>query len=154
MSRTVAARRVLAAARVADAEALWYDLRRWPAFVDGFASMGLWTGEWPQRDARVVWDARPAGRGRVVEQVVEHRPGAWQRVRVEDMRLHGEQTVRFAELPDGCELALELVYELKQGGLAGTVNDLFVVRHALRAALRRTLERFAIELRADRELAT
>jgi hypothetical protein len=150
--RTVSARCLLAGARVADAEALWYDLRRWPAFVDGFASMGLWAGEWPLRDARVVWDTRDA-RGRVVEQVVAHEPGACQRVRVEDSRLHGEQTVRFAERPGGCELALELRYELKQPGVAATVTDLFVVRHALRASLRRTLERFAIELRADRELA-
>jgi hypothetical protein len=152
--RTVAARRVLPGASVAEAEALWYDLRRWPAFVDGFANMGLWTGRWPRTDARVVWDSRPDGRGRVIEQVVAYEPGACQRVRVEDPRLHGEQTVRFAALDDGCELIVELAYELKQPGFGGAITDLFFVRHALRASLRRTLERFAVELRAERELTT
>ncbi len=152
--RTVAASRVLPAAGVADAEALWYDLRRWPGFVDGFGSMALWEGDWPQPDARVVWDSRPGGRGRVIEQVLALEPGASQCVRVEDHQLRGEQTVRFAQVQGGCELTLELAYDLKQPGFGGTVTDLFVVRHALRASLRRTLERFAIELQADRELAT
>ncbi len=151
--RTVAASRLLPGAHVAEVEALWYDLRRWPGFVDGFGSMALWEGEWPRRDARVVWDSRPGGRGRVVEQVLAHEPGASQRVRVEDHRLHGEQTIRFAQVHGGCELTLELAYDLKQGGFGGTVTDLFFVRRSLRASLRRTLERFAIELRADRELA-
>ncbi len=152
--RTVAASRMLPGADVSDAEALWHDLRRWPGFVDGFGSMALWEGEWPQRDARVVWDSRPGGRGRVVEQVLGHEPGAWQRVRVEDHQLRGEQTIRFTGVEGGCELTLELAYDLKQPGFGGAVTDLFFVRHALRASLRRTLERFAIELRADRELAT
>ncbi len=151
---TVRAHRVVPGARVADAEALWYDLRRWPGFVDGFGSMALWEGEWPLRDARVVWDSRPEGRGRVVEQVLAHEPGASQRVRVEDHQLYGEQTVRFAQVQGGCEVTLELAYDLKRPGFGGALTDAFFVRHALRASLRRTLDRFAIELRADRELAT
>ncbi|HVL31579.1 MAG TPA: SRPBCC family protein [Solirubrobacteraceae bacterium] len=152
--RTVAAHELVPGARVADAEALWYDLRRWPGFVDGFGSMALWEGEWPARDARVVWDSRPDGRGRVAEQVIAHEPGASQRVGVEDHQLRGEQTIRFAQSDRGCRVTLELTYELKRPGVGGALADLFFVRHALRASLRRTLERFAIELRADRDLAT
>jgi uncharacterized membrane protein len=150
--RTIAARRVLPNASVADAEALWSDLRRWPGFVDGFASVGRIEGEWPCPDARLVWDSPPGGRGRVVEQVVAHEPGAAQRVRVEDAQLRGTQAVAFAAREGGCEMTLELAYELKRPGLGGVLTDLFFVRHALRESLRRTLDRFAIELRADQEL--
>ena len=150
--RTIAARRVLAGASVAEAEALWHDLSRWTGFVDGFAGVGRLQGEWPQTGARLIWDSRPGGRGRVLEQVVAHVPGASHAVRVEDPQLHGTQTVTFAALGGGCEMTLELAYELKRPGLGGVLTDLFFVRHALRESLRRTLDRFAIELRADQEL--
>jgi polyketide cyclase/dehydrase/lipid transport protein len=150
--RTIVARRVLPGAVVAEAEALWHDLRRWPGFVDGFAAIGRLEGAWPQRGARLVWDSRPGGRGRVVEQVLAHEPGASHSVRVEDPQLHGTQTVRFGRLGSSCEMALELAYELKRPGLGGVVTDVFFVRHALRESLRRTLDRFAIELQADRDL--
>ena len=150
--RTIATRRVLAGASIADAEALWSDLRRWPGFVDGFASIARIEGEWPCLQARLVWDSRPGGRGRVVEQVVAHEPGASQRVRVEDAQLRGTQAVAFAAREDGCEMTLELAYELKRPGFGGVLTDVFFVRHALRESLRRTLERFAIELQADQEL--
>jgi hypothetical protein len=152
--RTIAARRVLPGARVADAEALWSDLRRWPGFVDGFASVGRIEGEWPRPQARLVWDSRPGGRGRVVERVEAREPGAWQRVRVEDAQLRGTQLVVFEAFEGGCEMTLQLAYELKRPGFGGVLTDVFFVRHALRESLRRTLERFAIELRADRELTT
>ncbi len=150
--RTISARRVLPGAIVAEAEALWHDLARWPGFVDGFATIGRLEGSWPQKGARVVWDSRPGGRGRVVEKVLSHEPGAAHSVRVEDPQLHGTQTVRFAPLGESCEVTLELAYELKRPGIGGAVTDVFFVRHALRESLRRTLERFAIELQADRDL--
>jgi hypothetical protein len=151
--RTIAARRVLPGASVSEAEALWHDLGRWPGFVDGFASVGRLEGEWPQPGTRLVWDSRPGGRGRVVERVVALEPGASHRVRVEDPQLHGEQVVYFAPVENSCEMTLELAYELKRPGFGGTLTDLFFVRHALRESLRRTLNRFAIELQFDRELS-
>jgi hypothetical protein len=152
--RTITARRLLPGARVADAEALWNDLRRWPGFVDGFASVGRLEGQWPRPQARLIWDSRPGGRGRVVEQVEAYEPGARQRVRVEDAQLRGTQAVVFDALVAGCEVTLELSYELKRPGFGGVLTDVFFVRHALRESLRRTLDRFAIELRSDRELAS
>jgi Polyketide cyclase / dehydrase and lipid transport len=152
--RTIAARRVLPGVRVAEAESLWNDLRRWPGFVDGFASVGRLEGEWPLPQARLVWDSRPGGRGRVVEQVEDHEPGAWQRVRVEDAQLRGTQVVVFEALEGGCDMTLQLAYELKRPGFGGVLIDVFFIRRALRESLRRTLERFAIELVSDRELAS
>jgi hypothetical protein len=150
--RTIVARRVLPGASAAEAEALWLDLGRWAGFVDGFASVGRLEGDWPQPGARLLWDSRPGGRGRVLENVLAHDPGAAHRVRVEDTQLHGTQTAGFAALGSGCEMTLELAYELKRPGFGGSLTDLFFVRHALRESLRRTLNRFAIELQADRDL--
>ncbi|HSD81316.1 MAG TPA: hypothetical protein VLB47_11660, partial [Solirubrobacteraceae bacterium] len=60
--------------RASAAEALWYDTRRWPAFVDGLKHVASVEGDWPGAGARVVWDSHPGGRGRVVERVVAHEP--------------------------------------------------------------------------------
>ena len=138
---------------ISDAERLWYDLTRWPSFVEGFAHVTKREGDWPRPGSRIVWNSVPAGRGLVSERVTAYEVRVAQTVDVEDPRLTGSQTISFAAAGDGrCRVALELDYRLKQGGpFAGVVDALFV-RRALRDALRRTLSRFARELRADREL--
>ena len=45
--------------RAADAEALWYDRHRWPAWIDGFGHLVTLEGDWPQAGAHVVWDSPP-----------------------------------------------------------------------------------------------
>jgi hypothetical protein len=50
-------------ALASQAEELWYDTSRWPTFVDGLAHVSKVDGDWP-RAGRVVWDAKPGGRGR------------------------------------------------------------------------------------------
>ena len=151
--RTVVARQLLPGASVDEAARLWFDLSRWPSFVDGFGAMALWHGEWPQRDARVVWDSRTNGRGRVVEHVLEYEPGVTQLVGVEDPQLDGTQRVTFSATDGGCVIGLELSYELKRApGPGRALADLLFVRRALGDALRRTLRRFAVELQADREI--
>lgn len=156
--RTVSARHDLPDTSVGEAEALWFNLNRWSSFVDGFARVARLEGNWPLAGARVIWDSREGGRReRVVEKVVEHKRGEGQRVQVEDAQLTGTQSIRFIALDDeggGTAVELELSYELKRHGLGRIVSDLFLVRHELRESLRRTLARFAVELEADRELAS
>jgi hypothetical protein len=142
---------VTVTATVPAAERLWYDLSRWPAFVDGFGHLAKEEGDWPRAGARVVWDSRPGGRGRVVERVVEHREGEGQRVAVEDERMSGEQSVTFAEEGDDVTVALALEYQLKVGGPLQRVVDRLFVRRALGDSLRRTLARFSVELAAEVE---
>ncbi len=137
---------------VGEAEALWYDPRRWPNFVDGFGHVVKVEGDWPRAGARVVWDSTPAGRGRVSEQVVHHEPGAGQALAVEDPRLRGTQRVSFVPRDGRTEVRLELEYQLKEGNPLTPVVDLLFIRRALRDSLRRTLARFANELAAEREL--
>ena len=151
---TVVARQLLPEATAAEAEALWLDRERWPSFIDGFGAMAIYHGDWPAVGSRTVWDSLRNGRGRVAEQVVEYEPGVTQLVEVEDPALTGEQRVRFHAVEGGCEISLELAYELKRGRGAGArLTDVFFVRRALADALRRTLRRFAVELQAEREMA-
>ncbi|HWC25500.1 MAG TPA: SRPBCC family protein [Solirubrobacteraceae bacterium] len=151
--RTVVARQQLPGASVDEAQRLWFDLARRPSFVDGFGALARSEGDWPHAGARIVWDSLPGGRGRVVEHVLEYEPGVAQIVRVEDPALTGTQRVRLQAVDGGCAIVLELAYELKRhAGGATALRDVLFVRRALGESLRRTLRRFAIELRAEREL--
>lgn len=117
--------------------ALWYDPARWPAFVDGLKAIERADPEWPEA-GRVQWASTPHGPGRTRETALGDG-----RVAVEDERLRGTRTVVY----ENEQLLVTLDYTLKQG------NPLFgfFIRRALRDSLRRTVERFAVERRADAE---
>ncbi len=131
--------------RVSDAEALWYDQRRWPAFVDGFGHVTKTEGTWPAVGAVVLWASTPGGRGLVREEVVAYEVRGGCAVAVEDESITGTQTIAFA--PGAMTLTLE--FALKQRNV---LTALFV-RRAFGDSLRRTVARFARELRGDLELA-
>ena len=137
---------------ISEAERLWYDLDRWPGFVDGFHHLAKREGDWPKEGARLLWDSVPDGRGRVDERVVAYEVRAGQTVQVEDPRMSGRQSIAFSAGEEGmCKVTLSLDYRLKIGGPFGPVVDALFVGRALRDSLRRTLSRFARELRSDRE---
>ena len=132
--------------RVVDAEELWYDPHRWAAWIDGFGHVAKLEGEWPQIGARLLWDSRPQGRGRVLERVVAYEPRRGQSLEVEDEKLTGVQTVAFEPENDEVRVSLTLEYSLKEGN---RLLDLLFVRRALRDSLNRTLTRFSHERRAE-----
>jgi len=140
--------------RVAEAEALWYDASRWPAWIDGFGHLVDLEGPWPAVGARRVWDAPPgSGRGRVAERVLAHEPRGGQRLRFEDARLEGEQEVSF--VPEGTgrvRVTLTTHWRSKPGRPLRALADLTLVRRSLVLSMRATLGRFAIERRAEAEL--
>jgi hypothetical protein len=123
-----------------DAEALWYDPARWPAWVDGFGHVVELADGWPG-EGRLVWESRPGGRGRVLERVTAHAPRAGQTVAVEDAR----ERVRV-------RVTLSLEYELKERHMFTWAVDRLFVRRAMTESLRRTLTRFAQERRGEVEL--
>jgi Polyketide cyclase / dehydrase and lipid transport len=143
--------RVDVSAQASDAEALWYDTRRWPAFVDGCKHVARIDGDWPHEGARVVWDSYPGGRGRVLEHVVGYEARVGQALAVEDEKIRGTQRVAFVPHAEGVTVSLELDYDLKeQRGMFGAF-DLLFVRRPQREALQRTLRRFAAELRSEHD---
>jgi hypothetical protein len=137
---------------VEDAEELWYDVGRWPTFVDGFGHVHRRDDGWPGEGTTLVWDSLPNGRGRVVERVVAQGPGEGQTADVEDPRMQGTQRVAFTPLEDGVEVTLALDYQLKQGSIVRPLLDILFIRRALRDSLRRTLARFDRELEEERRL--
>jgi len=133
-----------------EAEALWYDPVRWASWVDGLKNVASLAEGWPA-EGRLVWDSHPGGRGRVLEQVTAYEARVGQTLAVEDERLRGTQKVTFVPGRDEVTIELELDYELKGGNLLTPIVDALVVRRELEGSLRRTLERFARERRAEGE---
>jgi uncharacterized membrane protein len=140
---------------ISEAESLWYDPARWPAFVEGFAHIVKHEGEWPNKGARIVWDSVRDGRGRVIEKVRRYEANWGQAVEIEDPKLRGVQTVSFDALtdPPRTQVTLELQYKLKGANFGGPIADFLFVRRALGDSLRNTLMRFRRELEAEREMA-
>ena len=134
-----------------DAEALWYDHRRWPAFVDGCKHVARVDPEWPHEGAEVIWDTYPGGRGRVLERVVGYEARVGQSLAVEDEKIRGTQRVTFSPTQTGVTVTLELRYEIKDAKPAMALVDLLFIRRPQREALERTLRRFRTELAAERE---
>jgi hypothetical protein len=127
---------------VEDARALWFDLKRWPAFVDGFATVVRVDPEWPVR-GELVWDSTPHGRGRVIERA----DGTF-----EDARLEGTQRLTFEPEGDGVRVRLAFDYRIKERTVITPVLDRLFVRRAVRDALVRTVQRFAAEARLEDDL--
>ncbi|MGH2713061.1 MAG: SRPBCC family protein [Solirubrobacteraceae bacterium] len=140
---------VVVPGRAADAEALWYDPHRWPAWVDGFGHVVKLEGDWPEVGARLLWASPPKGRGVVAERVTAYEPRAGQTLEVEDEKLNGIQSVVFEPVGDEVRVTLTLDYSLKQERLFTPLLVRYFVRRAMRDSMRRTLTRFSHERRAE-----
>jgi hypothetical protein len=134
-----------------EAEALWYDPVRWPAWVDGFGHVVEVDERWPAA-GRSIWNSTPGGRERVLEEVRAYEPRAGQTLAVEDARLRGTQRVEFTPGPDHTKVTLSLDYEIKDHTPLTWLVDALFVRREVTASLRRTLDRFLRERRGDMEL--
>ena len=137
-----------------EAEELWYDPQRWPAWVDGFGHLARLEGDWPAVGSRALWDSKPGGRGRVIERVRAYEARVGQTLEVEDEKLRGSQRVAFSPSADAVQVTLELEYELKERNALTPLTDALFIRRALRDSLKRSLVRFARERRADIDLAS
>jgi Polyketide cyclase / dehydrase and lipid transport len=124
---------------------LWTDLERWPSFVEGFARVLDRSPDWPDGNARVVWESTPAGRGRVTEKALEGEGPDRFVTQVFEERLVGRQTFRVVESEGGSRAELSLEYGLTKYGPLSAVADVIFIRRAIRDSLRRTLFRFSVE---------
>jgi uncharacterized membrane protein len=130
---------------------LWTDVRRWPTFVDGFASTTRIDESWPDKGAKHVWKSVPGGRGQVTERVTEATPAKTHQVVVFEEKLEGTQRVTFTPEEDGTRVDLTLDYKVSVGGPLKPIVDVLFIRRAQNDALARTLRRFATE--ADEQAA-
>jgi hypothetical protein len=130
--------------RVYDAEQCWYDLSRWPEWVDQFHELIETQGDWPRVGSVVRWQSTPLGRGTVTEKVLEYEPRSGQLSQVEDDSISGRQSVTFTAHQDGLELRLALDYRLKRRSPFSAVTDLLFIRRLMGASLGRTLAQFQV----------
>jgi hypothetical protein len=135
--------------RSAEAQELFCDLTRRPAWVDGFGHVVRADDGWPA-SGELQWQSRPGGRGRVREIVRDFAPAMRQVVAVEDETLHGVQEATFTDEGEDTRVTLSLEFELKRSVL-GPLGGFFV-RRSLTDSLRRTLGRFAAEREGDLHL--
>ena len=126
--------------------ALWTDLARWPAFMEGFKHVQRESGEWPAEGAKVQWVSIPGGRGTVSERVATSQPPHRLVTQVFEEAMSATQTVTFEAGPEGqAWIGFELDYRLTQAGALRQITDVLFIRRALAAAIDRTLRRFATE---------
>jgi polyketide cyclase/dehydrase/lipid transport protein len=135
---------------VHEAEACWYDVSRWPQWVDELDHVVSVRGEWPQVGAAVVWQSGPAGRGRVTERVIEYEPLGGYTVEVEDDSITGEQSVSFEAAADGVDVQLALRYRIKRRSPLTRLIDVLFVRRLMVTSLEKTLSAFGAALAESR----
>ena len=128
--------------RVYDAETCWYDIERWPEWVDGLARVIEVRGDWPRPGSEVIWESHPAGRGTVRERVTDYEHRAGQTSDVDDHSISARQSVTFQPRDEGVELQLALEYTLKRRSPVSWLVDLVFIRRLMGASLGRTLDRF------------
>jgi len=138
-------------ALASEAEALWYETKRWQTFIDGLHHIVRTEGDWPHEGARVLWNSTPNGRGYVEERVTAYVPREGQTLAVEDNKIRGTQRITFTPTADGVVVELALAYDLKEAHAAMAIVDLLFIRRQQRESLQRTLRRFRIELASERE---
>jgi len=142
---------VLIAASVAEVWAIYFEPRTWPTWVDGFGGVDDSEG-YPGEGATLRWHSTPAGRGRVVERVLEHVPRTRHRVAFSDDASEGELTTTF-EVASGGEggepatrVTQALGYSLRRAGALSSVTDYLFVRPQMQRSLGRSLERLRREV--------
>jgi hypothetical protein len=134
---------------VHEAEKAWYDTSRWPQWVDQLTQVVDVQGEWPRPGSVVVWESGPAGRGQVVERVVEYEPLRGLTAEVEDASITGTQRVAFDPVPDGVQVELSLNYRLRRRSPLSALVDLLFIRRLMGASLAKTLAQFRATLEAS-----
>lgn len=134
--------------RAVEVEQLWYDLQRWPSWVDEFGKLVRVDDAWPQTGARLLWDAPPGTRGRVVEEATHYEPRLGQTLDFEDETFRGVRRVVFEPGLEETRITVEVELVPKQR--MPPVRRWWR-RRLVEESLRRTLTRFSYELAADRQ---
>jgi hypothetical protein len=129
----------------------WFDTTHWAKWMDEVEAVLQVSDGWPGVGATVQWRSPPAGRGEVMETVVEYEPNDLQVNEIIDSQLTARQTITFTALENGVAVSLTLVYRITKRGPFTPILDRFFVRPAMRSSLTSTVERFSGELAAHRE---
>lgn len=126
--------------RISDIEEVWYDLDRWPEWIDGLSRVQESGGGWPHAGGWVHWSSPGRGRGEVYERVLAHEPRQGFEVAVRDQSIEGEQRVSFTAREEDVLVRVELDYKIANATPVITpAIDYLFVRPRFRDSLRTTL---------------
>jgi hypothetical protein len=129
----------------------YFDARGWTVWVDGFQTTEAAEG-YPKEGGTLRWRSVAAGRGRVVERVLEHEPRRRHRIHFEDPQSEGELLTEMIIEGDGTRLTLTMDYRLNGRGPFTWATDRLFVRAQVRRSLERSVLRFKHEVEEIAEL--
>ncbi len=132
-------------ASLAEAWSYYLDPAGWSAWVDGFGRVQA-LDRYPEVGGSLRWVSIPAGRGEVDERVLEHESRRLHRVAFSDSSSEGELRTTFAIKGSGTVLTQELDYRLLSRGPLAWLTDRLFIRSQIRGSMRRSLERFRLEV--------
>lgn len=132
-------------ATLAEAWDHYFYERGWPAWVEGFGSVGVSKG-YPEAGGTLSWCSGNSGRGTVQERVLEHEPRRLHRIAFTDPASEGELTTAFAIKGEGTEVSSKLSYKLLGKGPFDRIAAIFFVKGQFKGSLERSLEAFKHEV--------
>jgi Polyketide cyclase / dehydrase and lipid transport len=133
---------VLVPASLADVWDHYFEPRSWPDWVDSFGSVIEIDG-YPEAGGTLRWKSVPAGRGEVVEKVLEHEYRRRHRIEFSDPSMEGEMTVTFSIEGEGTKIVTSMDYRLLDKSVFARLGALLFLKAQLRGTLRRSLDAFA-----------
>jgi uncharacterized membrane protein len=146
-----ASQSILVDASLAETWDHYFDLRGWPAWVDGFKAVEAADG-YPEEGGTLRWRSVGAGRGQVSERVLEHEQRRRHRIAFEDPQSAGELETTFAIEGDGTRVTLTVDYRLPRGGPFAWLTDRLFVRGQVARSLGRSLLQLKHEVEEIRDL--
>jgi hypothetical protein len=130
---------LLVPASLAEVWDLYFEPRSWGSWVDEFQAVDSISDGYPEIGGKLVWHSGAAGRGQVVETVLDHETRRLHRIRFADPHAEGEQLTTFEIAGEGTKVKIELVYGLMAPGVLGPITDRLFIRSQMRDMLGRSL---------------
>ena len=159
-----AAESVVIGASVAEVWDFYFEPGTWASWVDGFGGMDEAEGGYPDAGGTLRWHSTPAGRGEVIERVLEHEPRRLHVVEFADPESTGTMATAFEIVTEGggeegrssgTRVTQEMDYKARSRGPLGPLTDILFVRSQVQRSLARSLERLRYEfeeVEAERSL--
>jgi uncharacterized membrane protein len=123
----------------------YFEPQGWPTWVDQFQAV-VGSEGYPDPGGTLRWRSVAAGRGEVVERVLEHEPRRLHRIAWADPVSEGELTTRFEIRGEATRVSQSLDYRVRDGGIFSRISDLLFVRTQMRGSLERSLARLRHEV--------